>query len=122
MALERLESKGHMTAVATTGVTLRYLKGLVPKTSKASICSVTRIDPSSAPIPEPILPAQISAVTTGEISHARDTDTISSNIDCAQISTNVGLDCIVSTNRMINAVTPTNGKVLCPTKKHWYRN
>ena len=49
-------------------VTTRNLKGLVADTSIASICSVTFIEPSSAPIAEPILPAQIRPVITGPIS------------------------------------------------------
>jgi hypothetical protein len=48
-------------------VTTKYLNGLVPETSIASICSVTRMDPSSAPIPEPMRPAQIKAVIIGPI-------------------------------------------------------
>jgi hypothetical protein len=43
----------------------------VPETSIASICSVTRMDPSSAP--EPMRPAQIKAVIIGPISHYRNT-------------------------------------------------
>ena len=54
-----------MRVVANTLVTTRYLKGLVPETSIASICSVTFIEPNSAPILLPILPANISAVITG---------------------------------------------------------
>jgi hypothetical protein len=46
-----------INVAANTLVTTRYLKGFVPLTSIASICSVTFIDPSSAPILEPIFPA-----------------------------------------------------------------
>ena len=56
---------GTAMVVATTLVTTRYLKGLMAETSMASICSVTFIDPSSAPILDPTFPAQISAVTNG---------------------------------------------------------
>jgi hypothetical protein len=49
-------------------VTTRYCTGLAPDTSIASICSVTFILPSSAPMLDAILPAQIMAVITGPIS------------------------------------------------------
>ena len=58
-------SIGRMKVVAKILVTTKYLNGLTPETSIASICSVTRIEPSSAPIPELTLPAKISAVITG---------------------------------------------------------
>ena len=111
-----LDKMGNIIVVAPTRVTTRYLNGLVPDTSMASICSVTRIDPSSAPIPDPILPAQISAVITGDISRTSETATIEGNSDSAPNSTSVGLDWIVSTKPMINAVIPTRGKDLYPTQ------
>ena len=68
MKSENITSKGTISVVAITLLTTRYLKGLVPETSIASICSVTFIDASSAPIPDPTLPAHINAVITGPIS------------------------------------------------------
>jgi hypothetical protein len=47
--------------VAMIRVTTKYLNGLVPETSIAST-NLQRMDPSSAPIPEPMRPAQIKAV------------------------------------------------------------
>ena len=46
---------GSIVVVAKILVTTKYLKGFVPETSIASICSVTRMEPNSAPIPEPVL-------------------------------------------------------------------
>ena len=54
-----------MMVVATTRLYNQNLNGSVADTSIASICSVTRIDPSSAPILEPTLPADINAVIKG---------------------------------------------------------
>src|SRR5690554_7249218 len=63
-----ITSNGSIKVTANIRVTTKYLNGFVPEISIASICSVTRIEPSSAPIPEPILPAQIRAIITGPIS------------------------------------------------------
>ena len=60
-------------------------------TSIASICSVTRIEPNSAPMPEPTFPAQINAVITGPISLINDTATIPGNMVIAPKVTNDGL-------------------------------
>lgn len=92
MAIAKHVSKGTIIVDAMTLVTTRYLKGLVPETSIASICSVTRIDPSSAPIPDPIFPAQISAVITGVISLTNETETMEGSNETAPNSTNVGRD------------------------------
>ena len=50
-------SIGNIKTQAVTLVNTRYLYGLEAETSIASICSVTFIAPSSAPILEPTLPA-----------------------------------------------------------------
>ena len=59
---------GSMKVVAKTRVATRYLKGLAPLTSIASICSVTFIEPISAPMLLDIFPAKINAAITGPIS------------------------------------------------------
>ena len=58
---------------ATTRVTTRYLKASTADASSASICSVTRIAPSSAPMPAPMRPDSSSAggQRTG-LAHQRD--------------------------------------------------
>ena len=76
----------------STLVTTRYLNGLVPETCIASICSVTFIDASSAPIPDPTFPAKINAVITGPISRIIETATIAGSQDSAPNFANVGLD------------------------------
>src|SRR6187399_64267 len=108
-------STGNISVVAITLVTTKNLNGLVPETSIASICSVTFMDPNSAPMLEPILPAQIKAVITGPISRITEIATIEGNHDSAPNSSRVGLDCTVSTIPIMAAVIPTNGKDSYPT-------
>ena len=93
-------------------VTTKYLNGLMAETSMASICSVTFIEPNSAPIPDAILPAQIKAVITGAISRIKDSETILGNQLSAPNCTIVGRDCTVKTNPMMKPVTMTKGNDL----------
>src|SRR6218665_534740 len=115
-------SSGIMNVAASTRVTTKYFIGLVADTSMASICSVTFMEPSSAPIPEPIFPAQMSAVITGPISRMSDTDTICGSMDSAPKSLNTGRDWMVNTNPMMAPVNATRANDLLPTMKHWRRN
>ena len=108
-------STGNISVVAIMRVAARYLNGLVPDTSIASICSVTFIDPSSALIPEPIFPAQISAVTSGPISRTMEMADIAGRNEPAPNSTIVGRDCRMSTKPSINAVAPTRTRDLSPS-------
>src|SRR5258708_37832153 len=103
MAMESaiMTRTGIISVVAIILVTTRYLNGFVPDTSIASICSVTFIEPSSAPMLEPILPAQINAVMTGPISRTTDSDTIAGSHDSAPNRCNVGRDCTVRTRPMM---------------------
>ncbi|MBA7553138.1 hypothetical protein ES705_45725 [subsurface metagenome] len=96
--------------------------GLTPETSIASICSVTLIDPRTAPNCEAILPAHKSAVITGPISVTIETETIPGNHASAPNSINTGRDCNVITRPKINPVKPTNPNDLAPTKYDWYKN
>jgi len=105
---------GNIKVVAKIRVTTKYLNGFVPETSIASICSFTRIEPISAPIPEPILPAQIKAVIMGPISLMMEILTIEGIQETAPNFSNVGLDCSVKTNPIINPVTLTNNKERFP--------
>src|SRR6187397_2496717 len=106
--------RGTMSVVASTLVTTKYLYGLMADTSIASICSVTFMEPNSAPIPEEIFPAQINAVITGAISRINESATIPGNQDSAPNSANVGRDWMVSTNPIIKPVIATNGMDLYP--------
>jgi len=99
---------------ASTRVTTKNLMGLVDDTSIASICSVTFIEPSSAPMPEPIFPAQIKAVITGPISRISETATIPGSMLTAPKSASTGRDCIVSTRPIMAPVTEINGNDLYP--------
>ena len=85
-------NSGIISVAANTRVTTKKRIGFVDETSIASICSVTFIEPNSAPIPDPILPAQISAVITGPISLIRDTATIPGRAFTAPKSTSTGRD------------------------------
>src|SRR6185312_2649503 len=96
-------------------VTTRYRKGLMAETSMASICSVTFMDPSSAPILELIFPAQITAVITGPISLITETLTMPGNRDTAPKLASEGRGCRVSTSPMIKEVTAVSGNDLFPT-------
>ena len=87
-----ITSIGTISVVAKIRVTTRYLNGLIAATSIASICSVTFIEPSSAPIPDEIFPAQISAVITGAISLINESATIPGNQDSAPNLARVGRD------------------------------
>src|SRR5205085_1659090 len=58
-------------AAGGRGVT-SFLIGSVPSVLSASICSVTRIDPSGAAIPDPTLPATIKPASTGPSSRTID--------------------------------------------------
>ena len=90
--------------VANTRVHTRYLKGLVPDTSMASICSVTRIEPNSAPMLDPTFPAAISAVINGASARMMAMDTSEGSHDCAPKLNNDGRDCLVNINPVINPV------------------
>ncbi len=103
---------GTIKVVASMRVTTRYCTGLAPDTSMASICSVTFMLPSSAPMPEPILPAHMIAVIIGPISRTIDTANDLGSMLKAPKLTRVGLSCNAKTNPIINAVVPTSIKDL----------
>ena len=100
--------------VASTLVTTRYLNGLIAETSIASICSVTFIEPSSAPIPDPTFPEQINAVTKGPSAFTIAIPNSEGNHDVAPKSSSDGLDCFVNTIPIINPVSVMSGKARRP--------
>src|SRR5271166_4724348 len=59
---------GSIRMQAAMRVKAKNLKGFTPEASMASICSVTFIDPNSAPIPAPTLPLTTRPVTIGPVS------------------------------------------------------
>ena len=108
-------NKGTMSVVANIRVTTRYLKGLIADTSIASICSVTFIEPNSAPMLDPTLPAQIKAVTKEANARRIAIEISDGNQDVAPNVSNEGRDCFVNTIPVINPVKATNGNDLYPT-------
>ena len=112
MASAKTTKIGIIKVEARIRVTTKYLKGLMAETSIASICSVTFIDPNSAPMPDETFPAQINAVITGAISRINQSAPIPGNQDSAPNFDKVGRDCRVSTNPIIKPVTATNGNDL----------
>src|SRR5688500_15970839 len=101
-----------MTVVATTRLTTKNLNGFTAETSIASICSVTFIDPSSAPILEPTLPAAINAVTNGAKALIMAIATREGSHELAPNSASEGLDCFVKTRPVTNPVKLINGSDL----------
>src|SRR6195952_3384424 len=96
--------------VSNTRVHTKNLKGLVPDTSIASICSVTRMEPNSAPILEPTLPAAIKAVTNGANARIIAIDTKPGNHDDAPNCNKDGRDCLVKIKPTIKPVSVINVK------------
>lgn len=105
-------NNGIIKVVARILVITKYLNGLMADTSIASICSVTFMQPNSAPMPDEIFPAQIRAVIIGETSFIRDRATMHGNHASAPNFTIVGLDCKVRTKPIMKPVIPTNGSAL----------
>jgi hypothetical protein len=70
----------------------------------ASICSVTFIELSSAPICDPTFPEAINAVTNGANARTIAIEINAGNQDAAPNSSNDGLDCFVKTNPTITPV------------------
>lgn len=101
--------------VAKTRLTTKYLKGLVAETSIASICSLTFIDPNSAPMLEPTLPAEINAVSKGAKVLNKAMPTNDGNQEVAPNSANDGLDCFANTIPVMKPVREINAKDLYPT-------
>src|SRR5438045_821566 len=61
-------NSGSINVHATTRVAARYLYGSTAEASIASICCVTFMDPSSAPMPAPARPLTTNPVITGPLS------------------------------------------------------
>ncbi|MNE71042.1 hypothetical protein D3C80_1668790 [compost metagenome] len=70
----------------------------------ASICSVTRIEPNSAPMLDPTLPAAISPVSKGASVLSKAIPTNEGSHDVAPNSDKEGRDCLVNTIPVINPV------------------
>src|SRR6202000_2851546 len=106
---------GMVSVVAKTRVQTKNLNGLVPDTSMASICSVTRIEPSSAPMLEPTLPEAINAVTNGANALIMAMETNDGSHEVAPNVTSDGRDCLVNIKPTIKPVTVISVNDLTPT-------
>src|SRR5690606_13981317 len=109
---------GILMVVANTRLTTKNLNGLVPDTSIASICSVTFMEPNSAPIWEPTLPEAMSAVTNGARARIIAMDINAGNHEVAPNSANDGRDWLVNTIPVIKPVNEIRGNDFHPTSKH----
>ena len=97
-------SMGIISVVASTRLTTKNLNGLTADTSIASICSVTFMEPNSAPMLDPTFPAAIKAVTNGANARMIAIATREGNHDVAPNCDSEGLDCLVKTRPVINPV------------------
>jgi|GEM_PF-3672742 len=105
---------GIIIVVATMRLTIRNLNGFVPETSIASICSVTFIELSSAPICEPTLPEAMSAVTSGARARTMAMDISAGSQEVAPKSSSDGRDCLVNTKPTMKPVRLIKGKDFQP--------
>src|SRR5688572_3729805 len=101
---------GNINVVAKTRVTTKNWNGRTADTSMASICSVTFIDPSSAPMLDPTFPAAINAVTSGAKALIIAMAISDGNHDVAPNSAREGRDCLVNTIPVTKPVNVINGK------------
>ena len=99
---------------ANTRVETKNLNGFVAETSMASICSVTRIEPNSAPMLDPTFPAAISPVNSGANVLSKAIATSEGSQEVAPNSDREGLLCFVKTIPVINPVVEINSNDLYP--------
>src|ERR1041385_6471919 len=107
-------STGTVIVEAITRVVTRYLNGFIAETSIASICSVTFIEPNSAPILEPTFPAQINAVTSEASARTIAIEINEGSQDVAPNSASEGRDCLVKTIPVTNPVSVISGSDFSP--------
>ena len=74
--LKIMVSTGVISVKAMTRGTTRYCTGCTAMAVRASICSVTRMVPSSVATPEPARPDTRSEVSTGDSSRVSDSATV----------------------------------------------
>src|SRR3982751_6495311 len=107
-------NNGTIQVVDNTRVTTRNLNGLVADTSIASICSVTFMEPSSAPMLDPTFPAHMSAVTSGPSALTTAIPISDGSHEVAPKSSSEGRDCFVKTTPIIKPVSVISGRDLSP--------
>ena len=107
-------STGTMISAARTRGVTSFLIGSVPSVLSASICSVTRIDPICAAIPEPTRPATIRPANTGPSSRIMDAETRWPMYIVAPKVLSCTDDCRASTMPVNSPVTSTMPSDLTP--------
>ena len=105
-------STGIIKLVASTRVTTRNLNGFTADTSIASICSLTFMEPNSAPIFDPTFPAPIKAVTKGANALMMAIATSEGSHEVAPNSASEGRDCFVKTSPVTKPVKVIRGSDL----------
>ena len=105
---------GTVMVEASTRVVTRYLNGFIADTSIASICSVTFMEPNSAPMLEPTFPAQINAVTNDPNARTIAMEIKEGNQEVAPNSDKDGLDCFVKTIPVTKPVSVISGSDFTP--------
>lgn len=105
-----------VTVDAKTLVTTKNRTGFTADTSMASICSVTFMEPNSAPILEPTLPAQINDVTSGAKARIMAIVTREGSHDVAPKVSSEGRDCFVKTKPVTKPVNEIRTNELLPMR------
>ena len=100
---------------AATRVTTRYRNASTAEASRASICSVTRMAPSSAPMPAPILPESSSPHVSGPVSRTRAMASPAGIIDSAPNRSSEARVCIDSTTPTAIPETAISGAERSPS-------
>ena len=110
----KLTSIGSIIVIAKTLVLTRYLNGWVEETSIASICSVTFMEPNSAPILDPTFPEITRAVSNGARARIMAMPIREGSQEDAPKEEREGRDCLVNTIPVIKAVSDIIGIDLHP--------
>ena len=115
-------SIGSTTIQARMRVAARYLYGFTADASIASICSVTRIEPSSAPKPAPMRPLATSPVMIGPISLMIENTITVGSIAFAPNCTRLARDCSERTTPVAAPASATSGNDFAPAASSWCIN
>ena len=115
-------SRGSITMQASTRVATRNLNGSIAEASIASICSVTLIEPSWAPMPAPTLPLTIKPVMIGPLSLTRENTITAGRKDLAPKRTRLSRVCNDITTPVAAPAKAINGSDFDPISSHWRRN
>ncbi len=111
-----MQSSGTISTEESTRGETRYCTGLTPIVTSASICSVTRMLPSSAAIALPARAVTISAVKTGLISRVSEMATTDPTTPCAPNVRRLCTVCRASTMPLNTPVSETM-KIDCTPMK-----